>query len=102
VIDLVNDRFVPVWVNIREEKVPAADALRDYEWDLVMNDKREIGNWWYYLFFVRSYIISPDLKTLLNDEEGLWGHITMRASPYLEMLNASLGRQKARAPTPGG
>ena len=92
VITLANDKFIPVWINIREDPFPKARALSAYEWDLFLTTDRQVMNLYYLGFFIRTYIISPDLQTLLNEDDGLWGQITMSTAPYLDMMLASLHR----------
>ena len=68
----MNEQFVPVWVDIREDPFPLAPALVRYgsEWDLLLSPSRTVCNPYYRCYLVRSYVLSPDLETLLNEPDG--------------------------------
>ena len=94
-IDYVNENLVPVWVNIRCDAFPPVAALWRYgsEWDLFLDSDRKMTNLYYLGFFLRSYILSPDLETLLNEDDGVLGMSTnMSGDSYLPMLEGSVHR----------
>lgn len=95
--------MVPVWIDIRENPFPLAPALQRYgaEWDLLLSPDRTILNPYYRCYLVRSYVLSPDLERLLNEEEGVMG-MAMRTigDDYLAMLRACLERHRG-ATSPG-
>jgi hypothetical protein len=95
VIRYVNEHFVPVWVDVREEPFPSAPALVRFgsEWDLLLSPDRQICNPYYRCYFVKTYVLSPDLETLLNEEAGVWGMaLTEIGDDYEKMLEASVAR----------
>ncbi|HZV00897.1 MAG TPA: hypothetical protein VFF73_29550 [Planctomycetota bacterium] len=91
----MNDKLTPVWVNIREEPFPEAAALKKFgsEWDLCLSPGRTICNPYYRCYLVRSYVLSPDRETLLNEEAGVLGMaMTEIGDDYLKMLQASIAK----------
>jgi hypothetical protein len=98
---MVNEKFVPVWIDIREEAFPDAPALSRYgsEWDLCLSPDRTILNPYYRCYLVRSYVLSPDLETLLNEEAGVLGMaMTEIGDDYVAMLRASLEAHRKQSP----
>ncbi len=88
----MNEHFIPVWIDIREDPFPLAPALVRYgsEWDLVLSPGRTILNPYYRCYLVRSYVLSPDLETLLNEKAGVVGMaMTEIGDEYLAMLKAA-------------
>ena len=99
----VNENFVPVWVDIREEPFPLAPALVRYgsEWDLCLSPSRTILNPYYRCYLVRTYVLSPDLERLENAEAGVLGMaMTEIGDEYLAMLKASLEAHRKQRPAP--
>jgi hypothetical protein len=98
VIDFVNENFVPVWVNIRCEPFPDAPALTSYyTWDLLLDRERRVTSAYYLGYFLRTYVLDADGRTLYDDEDGVLGRISMRPGPYMDMLRASLERFRLRS-----
>jgi hypothetical protein len=98
-VKLVNERFVPVWVDIREEPFPLAPALVRYgsEWDLCLSPSRTILNPYYRCYLVRTYVLSPDLERLLNEQAGVLGMaMTEIGDEYVAMLRQSLDCYRSR------
>jgi hypothetical protein len=96
----VNENFVPVWIDIREEGFPEAPALKRYgsEWDLCLSPDRTILNPYYRCYLVRSYVLSPDLERLLNEEAGVLGMaMTEIGDEYVAMLRSALDHKKKQA-----
>jgi hypothetical protein len=83
---------VPVWIDIREQPWPEVPAVAGNDWELLLDDERRVHSPLYANFFVRSYIISADGKTLYNLEEGRVRRYTPEPDLYLEMLNNALTR----------
>jgi hypothetical protein len=95
VIRFVNERLIPVWVDIREEPFPEAAALQHYgsEWDLLLSPDRTVCNIYYRCYMSRSYVLSPDLEQLLNKEAGVLGmSMTEIGDDYLAMIRAAADR----------
>lgn len=90
-IALVNERLIPVWINVRASRWPALPAIDDEDWELALTDDRYVGSPFYYFYFVRSYVIAPDRQRLLNASAGRIGHIGNDADDYLAMLRKALG-----------
>ncbi|MEZ0230126.1 MAG: hypothetical protein ACAI25_16000 [Planctomycetota bacterium] len=90
-----------MWIDIREEGFPAAPALTRYgsEWDLCLGPDRTILNPYYRCYLVRSYVLSPDLEKLLNEEAGVMGMaMTEIGDEYVAMLRASLEAHRKQTP----
>lgn len=107
-IALVNERFVPVWINIRREPLPKLSALRrvliagnvnpdGYVTDLVSQG-----------FFLRSAVLTPDGQELLNPQletvagsfeslrrHGYFSYAQVGVEDYLRMLHDALDRAAA-------
>lgn len=84
-----------MWVNIREEPFP---PIPDTWWDLLLYRDHE-GRTWnpYFLgYYVRSYVVTPDLRRILND--GYFPSLTFRGAPYLAMLEEALAGLPPPAP----
>lgn len=92
---VVNDRFVPVWVDTRESPYPAVPALDEPARDLGLGDDRRIVDTVTYYFHARTFLVSADGRRLLNREEALESLTVVRAGPYLEMLERALARHGA-------
>jgi hypothetical protein len=91
VIDYVNAHLIPVWVNVREDRYPRVPALADRDWVLFTTDDGTVLNLYYRAFLSRTYVLSPDLYTLLNDDDGLW-HQTGLTGEFLAMLERAVAR----------
>jgi hypothetical protein len=99
VIAYVNDHLVPVWVNVREDRYPRVPALASEDWVLFTTDGGQVLNPYYYGFLARSYVLAPDLYTLLNEEDGVLGRATLWGGDYLHMLERAVGRFDAKKET---
>jgi hypothetical protein len=65
------------------------------EWDLCLSPGRTILNPYYRCYLVRSYVLSPDLERLLNEEDGVMGMaMTEIGDEYREMLEKAVARNK--------
>lgn len=66
VIALVRQHFVPVWVNVTEQPVPDLPALASVrqEWERMQHDP--VTLWLFRTFQQRTFVLSPDGKTLLH------------------------------------
>lgn len=91
-IKLINQGFVPVWIDIREHAWPEIPAIAGNDWELLLDEEREVNSPLYANFFVRSYVISADGETLFNLEEGRVRRYTPEPDLYLEMLTHALER----------
>lgn len=87
VIALINERLVPVWVNIRSQPVP--DLLDAASMDLAIDARRHINTDFSRHFLVRSAVVTSDGK-LLNPQHCQGGLPITKADPYLDMLRAAL------------
>ena len=99
-IDLVNGRFVPVWINTREEPVPDLRALDLAVEGIELDERRRVAGGFSRKFFLRSVALSPDGGTLLNPQDkpslghlftqGHFPYAQVKAEDYLAMLEGSL------------
>ena len=63
---------MPVWVNVREDRYPRVPALADRDWIMFSTDGGTVLNLYYRSFLSRAYVLSPDLYTLLNEDDGMF------------------------------
>lgn len=105
VIDLLNDRFVPVWINVRTDPVPNVAKLDQVLIEGRLDATRHIANLFSLGFFLRSVVLDPEGTTILNWQPNtlmgsgihLWSHghfayAQYEARDYLEMLHDALER----------
>ena len=98
-IDLVNERFVPVWINIREESIPDFRAMDAAIEGIDLDGHRRVSGF-HQGFFLRSVVLSPDGGMLLNPQakpnlghlftQGYFPYAQVKADDYLAMLERSL------------
>ena len=105
-IDFVNDQFVPVWINVRTTAVPDFPFIGDVLLNAKLDEGHFVKDVFSQGFFVRSVIVTPDGKTLLNREtsttfmggmahlatEGTFSYAAVDPGDYLSMLKHSLDR----------
>ena len=99
-IDTVNERFVPVWVNIREEPIPDPRALDAAIEGITLDERRRVSGGFSQGFFLRSVVLSADGGTLLNPQDkpslghlfsqGHFPYAQVKAEDYLAMLEGAL------------
>ena len=87
-IAYVNDNLVPVWVNVREQAFPEHIPTRWWDLLLFADSDGQIWNPWFLGYYVRSYVVTPDLRGILND--GALTTVTLGSEPYLVMLEEAL------------
>jgi len=100
VIDLVNERFVPVWINIREEPIPDLRALDAAIEGIELDGRRRVPGGFSKSFFLRSVVLSPDGGRLLNPQDkpnlghlftrGHFPYAQVKPEDYLAMLELAL------------
>lgn len=107
VITLVNQEFVPVWVNIRTTPVPDIACMEEVLDKVEVNPDNMIQGSFSQGFFVRSIVLGSDGETLLNPQPGgaslgdlfTRGHFKyaqVKAKHYLPMLREALDRFRQR------
>ncbi len=106
-IDLVNAEFVPVWINVRTTPLPRLPFVPD----VLVNAKVDVDNKvidpFSKGFFLRSVVLSPDLKTILNRApatvagsvreavlDGTQCYAAVDAPDYLSLLIKALHRHR--------
>jgi len=105
VIQLLNDEFVPVWINVRTTPLPHLPAMRAALVNARLDDRDFIADLFSQGFFVRSVVVSPDGATLLNPAaatiasamrplalDGSLGYAEVNPGDYLVMLTQALAR----------
>ena len=109
-IDRVNERFVPVWINTREEPIPDRRAMDAAIAGIELDERRRVPGGFSQGFFLRSVVLSPDGGTLLNPQDkpnlghlfsqGYFPYAQVKADDYLAMLERSLRQAESwrRAP----
>lgn len=94
-IQAINAGFIPVWVDIRRQAYPDLPALREIASTLQLDERGRVGNLISYHFHVRSYLVSPDLQTLYNPEQGESGLPEVGSEAFLAMLARARARTTA-------
>ena len=101
-IQLVNARFIPVWVNVRADAYPLVPALSDRDWTMWVAPGGVVLNPFYLSFLVRSYVLSPDCRTLLNDQGDMLSTMmestTLGSNDYVPMLEDALRKPRNGCP----
>jgi hypothetical protein len=105
VIALVNERFVPVWVNIRTDPLPATPVLSRVLLRAEVAPDGHIGDLFSRGFFLRSLVLTPDGSRLLNpqaetpeasvatySQKGHFAYAQVKPDDYLLMLEGALRR----------
>jgi len=108
VIDLINQEFVPLWVNVRVEAVPRFPFLDQVLVNGRVDAQNVIVDPFSEGFFLRSVIVTPDGKTLLNPQAptvggslsgfmfgGAFSYAQVDPGDYLSMLGRALERYRA-------
>jgi hypothetical protein len=110
VVDLLNDEFVPVWINIRTTPVPDIACLEDVLGKVTVGADGMVQGAFSQGFFVRSVVLGPDGETLLNPQDaknaslgdlfgvGYFPYAQVKPKDYLPMLRVALARSRAANP----
>ena len=85
VIALVNERFLPVWINVRENPFPDVPALAGAAEEFHLGPDRRLKESFSFYFHARTYAVSPDGARLLAMARG-----TTQAKSMLRLLNEAL------------
>ncbi len=105
VIDLVDDRFVPVWIDVRKEPVPDLRRLDQVLIEGRLDSTRHMANLFSLGFFLRSVVLDPERTTILNWQpttlmgsslrfwtQGSFAYAQHEAGDYRRMLLEALER----------
>ena len=103
VMELVNQRFVPVWINVRTTALPHLPAVREALVNARVDGDDRVADLFSKGFFVRTVVLAPGDFALLNRQPGtLAGGVARMAldgelayaevnpGQYLVMLRRSL------------
>jgi len=85
VIALVNERFLPVWINVRENPFPDVPAMDGAVEEFHLGPDRRLTGGFSYHFHARTYAVSPDGRRLLAMARG-----TTQARSMLKLLERAL------------
>lgn len=109
-IGLISSELVPVWIDVRRSPVPDLEAVRATLIGAELDHEHRVCDLFSLGFFLRSLVLSPDGRTLLNPQpntvegsvelfrrRGYFSYAQVRADDYLEMLSLALERHRARA-----
>jgi hypothetical protein len=107
VIALVNDEFVPVWINVRTSPIPDLACMNEVLGKVEVDSDNMVQGGFNQGFFLRSVVLARDGETLLNPQpghaslgslfsEGHFPYGQVRAKHYLPMLRGAL--ERARSP----
>ena len=105
VIALVNDEFIPVWINIRTTPIPDLACMNDVLAKVEVDADGLVQGSFSQGFFLRSVVLASDGETLLNPQPGAaslgdlftQGHFPyaqVHAHQYLPMLRGALERAR--------
>lgn len=108
VVALVNDEFVPVWINVRTTPVPDLACMEEVLHNVAVNPDNLVQGSFSQGFFLRSVVLASDGETLLNPQpggaslddlftEGHFPYGQVKAKHYLPMLRGALERFRASA-----
>jgi hypothetical protein len=107
VVALLNGAFVPVWVNARTTALPPLppEVLEQVLVQAGIDGQRHVVDIASRAFFLRSIVLTPDARTLLNPQaptaggsvaswigRGHFSYQQQRTAEYLEMLRGALAR----------
>ncbi|MHB8420815.1 MAG: hypothetical protein ACYDCL_22295 [Myxococcales bacterium] len=105
IIDLLNERFVPVWIDVRTEPVPPLPKLDRVLIEARLDATRHVSNLFSLGFFLRSVVLNPEGTTILNWQpttlmgsgmhlwtDGAFAYAQFRPSDYGRMLREALER----------
>jgi hypothetical protein len=85
VIALVNERFLPVWINVRESPFPDVPAMDGAVEEFHLGPDRRLTGGFSYQFHARTYAVSPEGRRLLAVARG-----TTQANSMLKLLTEAL------------
>ncbi len=102
----MNAEFVPVWINVRTTAVPDFPFVGDVLLNAKLDASHHVQDVFSQGFFVRSVIVTPDGKTLLNRQssttfmggwaqlatEGTFSYAAVDPGDYISMLKHALDR----------
>ena len=105
VITLVNEEFVPVWINVRTTPVPDLACMNEVLHNVEVNPDGRVQGSFSQGFFLRSVVLASDGETLLNAQpggaslgdlfsEGHFKYGQVKAKHYLPMLRDALARAR--------
>lgn len=105
VIDLINNAYVPVWLNVRTTPLPPFPFIKDILVTAKLDAERHVIDKWSRTFFIHTILVTPDGQTLLNPGaktvaqtakalifEGNFSYEMLDAGEYLGVLRRSLER----------
>jgi hypothetical protein len=105
-VELVNDEFVPVWINVRVTPVPDLACMEAVLGKVEVNGDNVVQGNFNQGFFLRSVVLARDGETLLNPQDidkaslgdlftvGYFPYAQVKAKDYLPMLRAALDRAR--------
>jgi hypothetical protein len=109
-VDLLNEQFVPVWVNVRTTPVPDFACREDVLGKVEVDGDGLVQGSFNQGFFLRSVVLASDGETLLNPQDirkaslgdlfsvGYFPYAQVKSKDYLPMLRAALERSRALDP----
>jgi len=105
VIALINEEFIPVWINIRTTPVPDIACMEEVLHNVEVDGDGRVQGSFSQGFFLRSVVLASDGETLLNPQpggaalgdlftEGHFKYGQVKAKHYLPMLRQALERAR--------
>ncbi len=107
VIEMINEKFVPVWLNVRKDPLPQFPFIEKILVTATLDHENRVNDTFSKNYFLRSVIVSPDGLKLLNPGaetvaaatrklvfEGDFTYESIDPGDYLSMLMHALERFK--------
>mgnify|MGYP000848235178 CR=1 FL=1 len=108
---MVNDNFVPVWVNVRQQPVPDFPARAEVLLGTRLDETQHVENLLSQGFFLRSLVLAPEDLRLLNpqaatvaasastfSQRGYFAYAQTAKDDYVPMLTRALEAYRATPP----
>jgi len=91
VIARVNEFFVPVWINVRDNPFPNMPGMEGAAAEFDLGADRRLKGGFSYHFHARTYAVSPDGNRVLAMAKA-----TTQAGSMLKLLDESLSQVSVR------
>ncbi|MFI5288679.1 MAG: hypothetical protein ACHQ17_03480 [Polyangia bacterium] len=113
-ISLLNDQFVPVWINVRTTPLPRLAVLKQVLLNATVDGDNKISDTFSKGFFLRSVVLTPDGREILNPQprtvgksivhfamDGDLGYAEVDGADFLTTLRHSLERFQSETAAAG-
>jgi len=110
---MVNDEVVPVWIDVRESPLPRLPIWSKVLVNAKLGPDNRIVDLYSQGFFLRTVVLTPDGKTLLNpqadtvedsvatsSQKGYYAYAQTKPQDFINMLTGALLRFRSLAQAP--